>query len=273
METGFLSVASFDDIVFEGRNKAYGAYVLRQEYPMQVVKATGIALLTAFLFLIGLVIKEPDVMLPADTQSTQLNNKVHTFIVEPIIPKPPVKPVAPTPAASPASPAVTTKAFREIRIVPDLTPVTTTIPDQNDFAQAEPGLVTAAGNLPGTVPDVLAEADSAIGTGTETSSPFEVVEKMPEFPNGLAAMYKFISKHLRYPAEAQSLGLQGNVVLTFVVSATGEISDIKILQDIGGGAGEEAKRVVSLMPQWRPGLQQNRAVPVRFTLPVRFRIN
>jgi len=272
MNTGFLTVASLDDIVFEGRNKAYGAYVLRQEYPLQVIKATSISLLTLFLFMMGLVLWGQQTQFTTATESNEIQDRTHTLMPEPILPKPPAKPMEPAPATTP--PTAATKAFREIKIVSDLTPVTDNIPEQNSFTHAEPGLVTTAGDLPGTVtPDVTSEVGTAIGTESESNIPFEVVEKMPEFPDGLAAMYKFIGEHLRYPAEAQSKGLEGNVILTFVVSATGQISDIKILQDIGGGAGEEAKRVISLMPRWRPGLQHNRAVPVRFTLPVRFRIN
>ncbi|KAA5546660.1 energy transducer TonB [Adhaeribacter rhizoryzae] len=272
MNTGFFSVASLDDIVFEGRNKAYGAYVLRQEYPLRVVKATSISLLTLFLFIMGLVLWGQQTQFTTATESSKIKDRTLTLMPEPILPKPPAEPIVPAPVTAP--PTAATKAFREIKIVSDLTPVTANIPEQNSFSHAEPGLVTTAGDLPGTITTVITdEPGTAIGTATESSSPFEVVEKMPEFPDGLAAMYKFIGKHLRYPAEAQSRGLEGNVILTFVVSATGQISDIKILQDIGGGAGEEAKRVVGLMPQWRPGLQHNRAVPVRFTLPVRFRIN
>jgi periplasmic protein TonB len=273
MEKGFLSVASLDEIVFEGRNRAYGAYVLRQEYPLQVVKATSISLITVFVFLIWLVGFGQNIPVPEDTKTNLPKERGHTLVPEPIIPEPlPIK----SPNLQPTSPTaiIASKEFREIKVVPDLTPVVDNIPDQADFALGDPSLVTAAGELPGTV---APEEDAVNGLGNgpvaENNVPFEVVEKMPEFPDGQSAMYKFINKHLRYPSAAQSQGLEGNVILTFVVSATGEISDIKILQDIGGGAGEEARRVVAKMPRWRPGQQHQRAVPVRFTLPVRFRLN
>lgn len=271
METGFLSVASLDDIVFEGRNKAYGAYVLRQEYPVQVLKAAAISMLSVFLFLIWLVAFGPEVPLPDDTRNSELKDHSHTLLPEPYIPaSPPARAMEAEPAG--VDPTVATRAFRQIKIVSDLTPVVNDIPSQSDFTQADPGLVTATGEIPGTAaPETTVNLGA--GNGTETSQPFEVVEKMPEFPDGQSAMYKFINKHLRYPPEAQNQGLEGNVILTFVISATGEISEIKILQDIGGGAGEEAQRVVRMMPSWRPGFQHQRAVPVRFTLPIRFRMN
>ncbi len=86
-------------------------------------------------------------------------------------------------------------------------------------------------------------------------------------------MYKFINKHLKYPQGAKNQGLAGNVILSFVVNASGQISDIQVIKDIGGGAGEEAIRVVSKMPNWKPGIQNHKPVPVRFVLPFRFSLN
>ena len=94
---------------------------------------------------------------------------------------------------------------------------------------------------------------------------------MPEYEQGgQAGMNKFISKSLRFPRLAQEQGLEGTVIISFVVSPTGEITSIEVLRDFGGGAGEEAVRVISKMPKWKPGYQNNRPVPVRMTLPIRF---
>src|SRR5688572_12652535 len=118
METGFLSVASLDEVVFEGRNKAYGAYVLRQEYPLQVVKATSISLITVFVFLIWLVAFGQSNLGPEGIEKKVPKERVHALVPEPFIPAPlPIK----SPDPQPASPVVTTasKEFREIKIVPD----------------------------------------------------------------------------------------------------------------------------------------------------------
>jgi protein TonB len=172
------------------------------------------------------------------------------------------------------APAVPTTAFREIKLIKDQKPFTDVNPSQRDFTQYDPGLYNRSGELPGSAAneaaDVIRVRENATG---EVTTPFVAVEQMPEFPDGLAAMYKFINKHLRYPPQAQARGLEGVVILTFVVSSTGQISDIAILQDIGGGAAEEAIRVIQKMPDWRPGRQYKRAVPVRFTLPVIFKLN
>lgn len=278
MDANILPVSTLNDIVFEGRNKAYGAYALRQNYNRELARAAGISFSSAlclFGFFYASVHLDPN----QDAANFQLpKENFKSEFIEPILPKPlipeqenPAPPIN-QPAAI-AQPVATTE-FKEIRIVTDETLVTSLIPGQNDLSVSDPGLSTLAGEIPGTSAAVLPEA---AGTGTATSydknAPFVAVEQMPEFPEGLAAMYKFINKNLRYPAQAQAQGLEGDVVLTFVVSATGQISDIQVVKEIGGGAAEEAIRVIRKMPDWRPGRQNRQAVPVRFTLPIRFKLN
>lgn len=101
---------------------------------------------------------------------------------------------------------------------------------------------------------------------------FTILEVEPEFPGGYAALYQFIAQNLRYPDSARVHGLEGRVVVEFVVDSTGEILNPRIVEDIGGGCGDEVLRVVGLMPRWKPGRASRRGKPVAasFTLPVRF---
>lgn len=99
---------------------------------------------------------------------------------------------------------------------------------------------------------------------------FMVVESAPSFPGGTAALMQFLTENIKYPIMAREANIQGTVFLSFIVSKTGEISDIKVLRGIGGGCDEEAVRVVGLMPEWEPGKQRGIPVNVRFTLPVKF---
>ena len=94
----------------------------------------------------------------------------------------------------------------------------------------------------------------------------------PEFPEGEAAMFKFIAYNIEYPAEARAKDIQGVVVVSFVVNEEGKISDIAIIRDIGGGCGEEAVRVVKLMPDWKPGTTATGPAKTSYTLPFRFRL-
>lgn len=99
---------------------------------------------------------------------------------------------------------------------------------------------------------------------------FTYVEVMPEFPGGQAAMMKFINRNLRYPPEARENGIEGKVVVQFVVSDKGRISDVQVLHDIGGGCGQEVVHVIRSMPLWKPGTQNNVPVNVYYKLPVSF---
>lgn len=116
-------------------------------------------------------------------------------------------------------------------------------------------------------------ADQARGqplVAAPESSPRDLAETMPAFPGGAAAMYRFLSRHLRYPEMAIDREVQGTVYVRFVVEASGSLRDFEVLRRIGYGCDEEALRIVRLMPRWQPGRHQGEAVAVYYTLPVRF---
>lgn len=100
---------------------------------------------------------------------------------------------------------------------------------------------------------------------------FVVPEKDPEFPGGEQALYDFLRKNIRYPQAAKDSNIQGKVYVTFVVEKDGTITNLKVLRDIGGGCGEEALRVLRMMPQWKPGMQLGKAVRVQYNLPITFK--
>jgi protein TonB len=112
----------------------------------------------------------------------------------------------------------------------------------------------------------------------EPSSPqgpdevFSVVEVMPEFPGGADARNAFLAKNLKYPEQAMEEGIEGMVIVTFVVEKDGKISGARVLRGIGGGCSEEALRVVRRMPNWNPGTQRGEAVRVQYNLPIRFKL-
>jgi protein TonB len=102
---------------------------------------------------------------------------------------------------------------------------------------------------------------------------FRVVETMPSFPGGDAALMKFISDNVRYPAIAQENGIQGRAICQFTVEKDGSISDIQIVRSAGDETlDKEAKRVIKSMPKWSPGKQRGKAVRVSYTIPINFRL-
>ncbi|SNS44552.1 outer membrane transport energization protein TonB [Ekhidna lutea] len=103
-------------------------------------------------------------------------------------------------------------------------------------------------------------------------TPFDVVEEMPEFPGGDAALLGFIAKNIKYPKAAQRIGVEGRVTLAFVIDESGAITNIEVIRGIGAGCDEEAIRVLKLLPNYSPGKQRGVPVKVRMRLPVNFQL-
>ena len=101
---------------------------------------------------------------------------------------------------------------------------------------------------------------------------YQIVEQMPEFPNGQEALMLYIAKQVKYPAEAKKAGAYGRVFIGFIVEPDGSLSDFKVLRGIGYGCDEEALRVVKSMPKWQPGMHRGKAVRVQYLVPVNFRL-
>jgi len=128
-----------------------------------------------------------------------------------------------------------------------------------------------------TLPPTLEEAPHELSdlkspaTSDKTFEMFDI-EKAPSFPGGEPSLMKFLAEQIQYPALARENAIQGTVALSFVVDKDGGITDIHILKDIGAGCGKEALRVLKSMPKWTPGEANGQPVKVRYTLPIRFKL-
>ncbi|MBO7045052.1 MAG: TonB family protein [Prevotella sp.] len=112
------------------------------------------------------------------------------------------------------------------------------------------------------------------GTVTPGDEPaFDVVEEMPQFPGGMAALMEFLSKNIRYPKEAFEANKQGRVLATFVIETDGSISEAKVVKSVDPSLDEEALRVINAMPNWTPGKQSGKVVRVKYTVPINFRLD
>ena len=98
-------------------------------------------------------------------------------------------------------------------------------------------------------------------------------DQMPEFPGGMQAMMKFLTTNIKYPVEAQKKGVSGRVIVQFVIMEDGTLDQAKVVRGIDPLLDEEALRVVKLMPKWKPGMQRDKTVRVKFTIPITFRIS
>ena len=106
----------------------------------------------------------------------------------------------------------------------------------------------------------------------EPEKVFDMVEQMPQFPGGDAALFEYLSTHIKYPTIAEENGVQGRVIVTFVVERDGSITDVKVFKSVDPSLDKEASRVVAGMPKWIPGKQNGSAVRVKYTVPVTFRL-
>ena len=109
--------------------------------------------------------------------------------------------------------------------------------------------------------------------GDDDEKAFQHVEKMPVFPGGDMAMMEFLSKNIKYPVEAQKKGLQGRVVVSFVVEKDGSLSDVQVAKSVDPQLDEEALRVVKSMPNWTPGMHNGKTVRVKYYVPISYRLN
>ncbi|QKG57857.1 energy transducer TonB [Hymenobacter sp. BRD128] len=264
---------SLDDVVFEGRNQAYGAYQLRQDYQQHLASAGGYTLLFGALLFLGAAgwsRLHPATVAPL----------THPVIACPIIiPKevviehPKVAPASPPPArpaVTHPAPSIPTEVAKDNVPQPHITPVTHTEIVDGATGPVVPGSVAVTD--PSAVAGPGGDATTGPATAPASNEPFVVVEKMPEFAGGQAALLRYLQQHLRYPNSALAAGVGGKVFMSFVVGADGTISDVTILKGLGYGLEEEALRVVRQMPTWMPGYQSKHPVPVRFTLPITFSI-
>ena len=101
---------------------------------------------------------------------------------------------------------------------------------------------------------------------------FDVVEQMPSFPGGMQALMEYLGNNVKYPVVAQENGVQGRVVVSFVVERDGSITDVKVVRSVDPSLDKEAVRVVKSMPRWIPGKQNGQAVRVKYNVPVAFRL-
>ena len=149
--------------------------------------------------------------------------------------------------------------------------------NKQDTTTAQPEAVEAA--KPETPAESSVTVQSPIGETAEgetnnmvESEVYNMVEEAPQFPGGVQELMKYLGENLKYPVAAQNAGKQGNVVCQFVVKSDGTIGDIKVVRSISPELDEEAIRVIKAMPAWTPGKKDGKAVNVRYTLPVAFRL-
>lgn len=274
MNNAQLATASLDDIVFDGRNRTYGAYVLRHLYQRHVTRALGIALALLALLVGGQALARllsPKLVVPVYVPKGPINPIAPPLMPDPVMVRPPAEPVA----AQPKTVAIKSVKFDNFKIVREDQPADV-VPEQDQLANAHVANVTVKEGIDESAITELRPAATETVVGDEMDGkPFTVVEQMPQLPGGggTEAIVAAIQKAARYPTQAMAAGVEGKVFASFVVNAQGEVTDLKIVKGLGSGLDEETLRAISKLPRFIPGRQNGRAVSVQYTVPISFRMD
>ena len=269
------------EMVFAGKNKEYGAYQLRKGTSGRNIKALLILVIAAALvggFLAWKVIEQKQAeeqqayMEAMELAKLQQQAKKEEKKKEPVKPK--IEPKKEIPVARETQ-KFTAPVIKKDELVKEENQV-------KQMDKLDEKVAVGTENKEGTK-DRLAEAvrsDIAVTAPPPPPAPkpevsnkvFDVVEEMPHFPGGPAALQAFLSSNTKYPVVAQENGVQGRVIVSFVVERDGSITDVKVVRSVDPSLDREATRVVRSMPRWSPGKQNGSAVRVKYTVPVVFRL-
>ncbi len=262
------------DLVFEGRNQNYGAYRLRKGTSKRNVLSIVIVLIAAVVIFSAIAIKN---VIEANqrvavTTAVELS-KIEAPKKKAKVEKTPVKIEQPKQVERVKSSIKFTapvikkdedvKPEEEMKNQDDLQKTKTTI-----------GAFNVVGNddIGGEVLKAKEEIAQPEPPKEEESKVFDVVEEQPSFPGGQGALMQWLSDNIKYPVIAAENGIQGRVIVQFVVSKTGSISNVNVVRGVDPSLDKEAVRVVKAMPNWTPGKQNGTTVNVRYTLPVTFKL-
>ena len=272
-----LISGAWTDLVFENRNQAYGAYALRKGTGKRNLIAIIAVVLLAIACQIGLTLKNIADEAAAKRQAMQeavelsaLEQKKEAKVErKEVVKQENVEKVVEKVKSSVKFTAPVIKKDDEVRPEDEMK-------SQEEIMSSKlsVGSFDVKGNDEGG--EVL-KAKEVIATEPvkpkeEENKVLDVVEQMPSFPGGMSALMNYLNNNIKYPVIAEENGIQGRVIVQFIVGKDGHISDVKVAKSVDPSLDKEAVRVVKAMPKWIPGKQNGQAVTVRYTLPVTFRL-
>jgi protein TonB len=247
---------SFDDIVFDLRNKEYGAYRLRKKYNRNVIIGALVGVI-----ILGTAVITPHLYAKAMESKAKKAERQVEMVMENL--DQPADQVAPPPPPPPP-PAETVQQNRYVPpvVVDSVKPeeaaqLMTADQAQNEVVNEE--YIEAVEEVKEEVAEVEAEPE-----------PFVVVEEMPMFPGGEVELLKYIGEHTNYPEVAKENNIQGRVIVRFCVTSKGTVNQISVLKGVDPELDKEAVRVVSTLPTFKPGKQGGKPVPVWYMVPITF---
>lgn len=275
-----LSSKEWRDLVFEGKNKDFGAYEMRKNSDRRHNLAM-IAVVIVIVLLFGLGLLVNTVIKSVEARPEDANEQAMAAFAEEVVEEEPEEEPQrieeEKPEALPEE-ILNTVKMAEVKFVAD-EEVKEDIKSQDEIKETETAV--GATNFDQGTDDLTKTVreykDEVIVEEKKPEPPkkeeiFTAVEQPPQFPGGEAALLKYIADHIRYPAAAQENGIQGRVVVQFVVTKDGSIGQVKVVRGKDPDLDKEAKRVVRTLPRFIPGKMNGNNVSVWYTLPINFKL-
>ena len=251
-----INAPDFDDIVFEERNKEYGAYRLRKKYNRNVLIG----------LLIGIIIIGTAIITPylnakaAEGRAKRAERQVEIKLENLDTPNEQVAPPPPPPPPP-------TDVVQQQRYVPPVVVDSIKPEDVKQLMTADQAQTEVTNK---EVVEVVQQVKEEVQEADPEATPFVVVEEMPMFPGGDVALLKYISEHTQYPEVAKENNIQGKVIVRFCVTSKGGVSQVSVLKGVDPELDKEAIRVVNTLPTFKPGKQGGKPVPVWYMVPITF---
>lgn len=272
-----LNSGTWCDMVFENKNKAYGAYQMRQTSSKRHIIAFFIVLL--FTAMIALI---PQFMRAISNEKEFVEGYDGPVVLSDLEQPEDKEEVIVEPVEAPPAPALAPTIGFPPPVITDAADVR---PEEQMLAQDElfnstdrVGSRTVVSDNPdgAHIDDLIGDRGDGVGSGTGANTdpePVDFVEQMPQFPGGQSALMSYLGSNIRYPVMAIENEIEGRVVVRFVVGKDGNISNVQVIKQLDPSCDKEAVRVVKSMPQWVAGRQNGHPVAVYFTLPVIFKLS
>lgn len=269
MKKNKILQSDYLDILFDGRNKSYGGYALRKSQDKRYARSMAVMLALCISIITYSVVGK----VPAEVKGNP--KMVETIIRD--IELPPMKEIKPE-VKEVKPPAQKKTEVKTVKNTPPVIKKDNEVkedekpPEQSELKNAVVGNKNIEGDSTDSDVSIVGTGDGEVlGTDTKEVEIPKYVAQMPETNYDLMA---YLNRHINYPTTAKESGIDGRVLVQFVVNEDGSISNATTVgrKVFGGGLEEEAIRVVSAMPKWKPGRQNGKAVKVYFTLPINFRL-
>jgi len=266
------------DLVFDGKNEAYGAYAIRHDTSKRNLLAmlaliAGLVAIVAIFLSVGAV--QDAIARAASEHETEVTlEQIEEEVEEEQEEDEIVYEVTPEEQLVAEETVMNSEKFTAYEMEDDAPEQVTKTQDEVAQSDVAIGAIDydQGSDEAEHVLKVNEKVVDEVPPAVEETKIFEVVEQMPSFPGGDAALMQFLSKNIKYPVVAEENGIQGRVIATFVVERDGSITDVKVVKSVDPSLDKEAIRVLKSMPKWIPGKQNGSAVRVKYTVPVTFRL-